>query len=684
MATSIVEQLMQAGLSSSQADAFWQKITDWQATLSPTQCWQRITHELLTPQLNFRIHKYLYDLIYADSDFDHPGPAWIPDQDYINDTNLAKLMQTLNFNDYAAFHRWSYQHYSDFWQYMVNTLGIVFKQPYQSVCDLNQGIEKPQWLAGSRLNIVDSCFKHNADKPAIIYQTEDGEIEQLRLYELKDRVAQVANSLVAQGFKKHDVIAIIMPMTIEAIAIYLGIISMGGTVMSIAESYAAEEIATRLHIGNAKAVFTQDFILRKHKQLPLYARITQANAPLTIVLPSLTDLNIRLRQSDLAWNDFLLPNNSFTSVDCQPSDHINILFSSGTTGQPKAIPWDHTCAIKCASDSYLHQNIQPDDVVAWPTSLGWMMGPWLVFSALINQASIALFYGAPTDHAFVNFVEHAKVNMLGVVPSMVKHWREHNMLAEVDWSNIKSFSTTAEPSNPDDMLYLMASANYRPVIEYCGGTEVVGYLTSTHIHNNIPSTFSTPALGLNIVLFDENGELNSHQGEVGIIPPSMGLSTELLNRNHHKEYYADMPMTPGGFSLRRHGDYLQRLDNGYYRALGRTDDTMKIAGIKISSIKIERLLSQLTVVHECAAIAVPPPDGGPLHLVIYAVLAENSHYDQANLKAELQTLVKQHLNPLLKIYEVKLIKELPRTATNKIMRRVLRDNFRETHYGREN
>jgi len=141
-------------------------------------------------------------------------------------------------------------------------------------------------------------------------------------------------------------------------------------------------------------------------------------------------------------------------------------------------------------------------VVCWPTNLGWMMGPWLVFAALINKASIGLYYGAPLDVGFGTFVQEAKVTMLGVVPSIVKHWKASGCMEGLDWSPIKCFSSTGEVSNPTEMTYLMQLAGGKPVIEYCGGTEIGGgYVTSTVVQDNYPSTFSTQALGTEFVLF---------------------------------------------------------------------------------------------------------------------------------------------------------------------------------------
>ena len=164
----------------------------------------------------------------------------------------------------------------------------------------------------------------------------------------------------------------------------------------------------------------------------------------------------------------------------------------------------------------------------------------------------------------------------------------------LDWQAIKAFSSTGECSNSEDMLFLMSNAGYRPIIEYCGGTEIGGgYLTGTTIQPATPATFTTPALGLDIVICDEEGQPTDN-GEVFVTPPSIGLSTELLNKGHHEVYFEGTPQLPKMPPLRRHGDGVERLTDGYYRIHGRVDDTMNLSGIKVSSAEIEEVLNSVS------------------------------------------------------------------------------------------
>jgi acetyl-CoA synthetase len=673
-----LEEIIACGVDPEWAIANLPQLNEWLTSLPDAACWQHLTQETLKPSDPFAFHQLLYNTTFADWNYGngHP-PAWYPSEAEIAATHISQLMAELQISSYSDLHTWSVQHRGQFWQVMIEKLGIRFQQPYTQIVDLSQGVESPQWLVGAQLNIVESCFLAPETQTAIIFQPEGGAIARLTYGELHSLVNRISNGLVGAGFQPGDAIAIVLPMTVEAIAIYLGIVQAGCVVVSIADSFAPPEISTRLQITNAKAVFTQDIVIRAGKTLRLYEKVVAAQAPTAIVL--VTDPTTELCPSDRPWQAFLSNNSQFDAIPRPPAAHTNILFSSGTTGEPKAIPWTQTTPIKCAADGYLHQDIHPGDVVAWPTNLGWMMGPWLIYASLINQAAIALDYGVPTTREFGEFIQDAKVTMLGVVPSLVNTWRTSQCMQGLDWSAIKTFSSTGECSNPQDMLFLMSLAGYKPIVEYCGGTEIGGaYITGTLVQPCAPATFTTPALGLDIVILDPDGQI-TEQGEALIIPPSIGLSTELLNKDHYQIYFADTPVlaqnSQAPLTLRRHGDRLERLPNGYYRAQGRVDDTMNLGGIKVSATEIERVLNTIAEIKETAAIAISPPEGGPGQLVVYAVLTPDNQKSLPALQSSLQTAIAQQLNPLFKIRELIIVEALPRTASNKVMRRVLRDQY---------
>jgi acetyl-CoA synthetase len=556
---------------------------------------------------------------------------------------------------------------------MVDRLRIVFDTPSAVVVDSKTSVEAPRWFPGARLNIAKSCFNAPGEETAIVFQPEGGELGRLTYGQLDALSNRVAGGLAEHGFEAGEAIAICMPMTVEAVAIYLGIVKAGAIAVSIADSFAPQEIATRLRIASVRAVFTQDKVRRGSREFSLFSKVIDAGCDRAIVLPlDESPPDSTLREHDLWWSEFIADTNEFQAVLRDPGDATNVLFSSGTTGDPKAIPWTQTTPIKCAADGFLHQDIRAGEVIAWPTNLGWMMGPWLIYAALVNSATIGLYYGPPTQREFGRFVAEAGVNVLGVVPSTVRAWQGSDCMSGLDWSRIRCFSSTGECSDPSSMLFLMSLAGYKPVIEYCGGTEIGGgYITGTMVQPATPTTFTTAALGLDVTIADSNGKAVDN-GELFIEPPSIGLSNELLNGDHHATYFEGVPVSETGSVLRRHGDQMERLPNGYYRAHGRTDDTMNLSGIKVSSAEIEHALNEIGGIVETAAVAVSPSDGGPSQLVVYAVALDPL---DAGLGERMQTALKKTLNPLFRLHDVVIVDALPRTASNKVMRRVLRDRY---------
>jgi acetyl-CoA synthetase len=641
------------------------------------EAWRAVSRDVLSPAHPHAVHRLCWDDIFAAwTEAAGPRPAWIPTAEEASRTNIAKTCGRVYQPSYPHFFRWAADNREDFWRDTIEALGIRFRTKPERVLDAHGGPEHARWFPGASLNIAESCFSAPPDATAIVFQRESGKLESITYAELNALSNRFANSLLSLNVRPGDAVAIAMPMTVEAVAAYLGIVKFGGVVVSIADSFAPDEIRTRLRIARAEVAVTQDVVVRAGKTLPMYAKLVEAGARACIVCAhSGSSLALKLRQEDREWSRFLVKMSSFSARPASPDAFTNILFSSGTTGDPKAIPWTHSTPVKCAMDGLYHQDIRPAEVVAWPTNLGWMMGPWLIYASLINRATIGLYYGAANTPEFCRFVAEAEVSMLGVVPSLVKAWRAHRMTERADWSALRAFSSTGEASNADDYLWLMARAGYKPVVEYCGGTEIGGgYISQALTQPSSPATFSTPTLGLDVEILNESGQ-PARLGELFIIPPSVGLSQTLLNRDHHEVYYEGAPRGMKLDLLRRHGDEFEALPGGYFRAHGRADDTMNLGGIKVSSAEIERVVLAVEGVSDVAAIAVDPPGGGPSMLVLYMVAKPGASLAPDKSKEAAQAVIAARLNPLFRVHEVRLADSLPRTASNKVMRRVLRAQY---------
>ena len=619
------------------------------------------------------------------------------------------------------------------------------------------GVRDPRWLPGAELNIVDSCFTTEPDRPAIITPgsnspdgpagpdgpdapddsgapdvPDDQALRTTTYGELERLVNRVANGLRDRGLAPDQAIALYMPLNLECVVAYLAIIRAGSRVVSIADSFPPAEIRRRMAIAGASCAVTMERYVHAGKVLPHYATVVEAGASTVIVVSSGGDGRTgddtrsggdasQLRPGDIAWSDLLDAADTFESVTGDPYRTSNVLFSSGTTGEPKAIPWNHLTPIKSAMDGFYHQDIHADDVTTWPTNIGWMMGPWLIYATLVNGACMALYPGAANTPEYLRFIRRAGVTMQGVIPSLVRTWRRGGV-AEVQhggatdgivWPSVRVFSSTGEPASRTDYLWLMSRAGYRaPVIEYLGGTEIGGgHLACTVLQPCSPAAFTTANLGVDFVVLDETGaEIGEGStGELYLVPPALGMSQRLLNGDHDEVYYEGCPAGPRGEVLRRHGDHTQRLHHGYFRSQGRADDGMNLGGIMVSPLELERIIDGHPAVYESAAVAMQPEGEGAERLVVFIVLEGGSgavgsranigsrdtgsravdsqtgldrdldrdvDFDLDTLKTELQAVVSSGLNPLFKIDRVVVVDELPHTASGKLIRRILRDRMR--------
>lgn len=673
------------------------------------QTWYHISKELLTPNLPFSFHQMMYYGCYKD--FGPDTPAWLPDPKIARLTNIGQLLERRGkeflgskyedpISSFSDFQRFSVSDQEVFWKTILEEMNISFSVPPE--CILRESPSHPggQWLPGARVNPAKNCLslrKRTLSDVAIIWRSEGNDeapVEKMTCQELRESVWEVAYALESLGLEKGSAIAIDMPMDVNSVVIYLAIVLAGYVVVSIADSFAPSEISTRLILSKAKAIFTQDFIPRGEKKIPLYSRVVEAHSPMAIVIPNrASSLSIELRDGDISWPDFLdrvkdSKGLEFVAVE-QPIDAFtNILFSSGTTGDPKAIPWTLLTPFKAAADGWCHMDIKNGDVVAWPTNLGWMMGPWLVYAPLLNGASIALYNGSPLGSGFAKFVQDAKVTMLGVIPSIVRTWKAKNSPDGYDWSTIRCFGSTGEASSVDEYLWLMGRAEYKPIIEYCGGTEIGGsFVSGSMLQPQSLAAFSTAVMGCSLhILGDDGFPIPSDVpgiGELALGPLMFGASSTLLNADHNEIYFKGMPVLNGKV-LRRHGDVFERTSKGYYHAHGRADDTMNLGGIKVSSLEIERICNAVDEnILETAAVGVPPAAGGPEKLVIAVVFKDSDNLEQklVNLLISFNTALQRKLNPLFKVSSIVPLPSLPRTATNKVMRRVLRQQFSQADQG---
>ncbi|NHZ72428.1 MAG: AMP-binding protein [Aquificales bacterium] len=503
---------------------------------------------------------------------------------------------------------------------ILKFLDIQFQQTYSQVVDLSNGIQRPEWCVGGKLNIVTNCVDKWADNPAtrdniaLIWEGEGSDSRSLTYGELNAEVNRCANGLRSLGLGKGDGIGLHIPMTLEICVALLAIAKIGGIILPLFSGYGVGAIQTRLADANAKALFTADGFFRRGKIIPLKPTADKAIAQ----VPSLEHVIVLRRagnevamtaERDQWWHD-LIPQQS-DEAEAEPTaaeDTIMLIYTSGTTGKPKGAVHTH-CGfpVKAAQDMAFGTDVHPGDVIYWMSDMGWMMGPWLIFGATLLGATAVVYDGAPDfpkPDRLWQIVDKHRITQLGLSPTLIRaliQYGEEIVLAH-DLSSIKCFASTGEPWNPDPWLWLfnIVGKGKRPIINYSGGTEIAGGIVMGNpILPLKPASFSAACPGMAADVVDSNGNSVRNQvGELVIRAPWIGMTRGFwrAEQRYLDTYWSTFE------NVWVHGDFAAIDEDGMWYILGRSDDTIKVAGKRLGPAEVESVLVNHLAVNEAAAI----------------------------------------------------------------------------------
>jgi acetyl-CoA synthetase len=597
----------------------------------------------------------------------------MPDSTTRERAQLTRFLRQTGSSSFEQLYQQSITDIPEFTRQVLRFLDVRFDKPYEQVLDLSGGIEWPRWCVGAELNISQTCLRHDPARPAVIWEGEEGAVRALTYGELAADVARCAAALTRLGLRAGDAVGIHLPMLPETVVVLLACAHAGLIAVPLFSGYGPAAVESRMRDVNARVLFTCDYFPRRGKRVEARATAEQAAAR----CPALEHLIVVPRDRGLA--DFLASADTASPARTGAEEPLIVLYTSGTTGRPKGILHSH-CGfpVKSAQDMAFGTDVGAGTRIAWITDIGWMMGPWLIYGALIRGAAICLYDGAPDFPApdrLWQWIERHQVEVLGISPTLVRSLlihgddlpRRHNL------GSLRIFGSTGEPWNPDPWWWLFEKVGGArvPIINYSGGTEISGgILMGNPLLPIKPCAFAAPCPGIAAdVVDDQCRPLRGAVGELVIRAPWIGMARGFL---HDPERYLATYWSrwPGVWA---HGDWARIDDDGQWYILGRSDDTLKIAGKRVGPAEVESILVAHDAVAEAAAIAAPDERKGG-SLVVFCVLAPN-YVPADDLAAELAARVAAELGKPLRPQRIVFVPALPKTRNAKVMRRVIRSAY---------
>lgn len=613
--------------------------------------------------------------------------VWRPTPEYIEQAHLTRFMRRHDIPNFDMLMQRSTQDIAWFTEAVLSYLDIRFYQPYSKVVDLSRGIAWPEWCVDGVMNIVHNCLDKYQNTPqaqrlAFIWEGEEGVVRQMTYADLFEQVNLTANALRQLGLGKGDVIGLYLPMTPEIVVALLAIAKIGGVILPLFSGFGVEAILVRLMDANAKALFTADGFYRRGSAVLMKPTADEAAKRLPhlkhIIVTRRLGINVEMQPGRDYWYDELIARESpeaFTEPT-RAEDVLMLIYTSGTTGKPKGAVHTH-CGfpVKSAQDMAFGTDLHPGELLYWMTDMGWMMGPWLVFGALILGGTFFMYDGAP-DYPRVDrlweIVERHRITTLGVSPTLVRSLTLHGDAPHRahDLSSLKFFASTGEPWNPDPWRWLFQNVGggRLPIINYSGGTEVSGGIVMGNpILPLKPCAFSGPCPGMAADVFDDQGRsLRGQVGELVIKAPWIGMTRGFWKDplRYEQTYWSRWP------NIWVHGDFAAVDEDGLWYILGRSDDTIKVAGKRLGPAEVESVLVAHPLVVEAAVIGVPDEIKGNA-VVAFCVLSSPEAASEA-LRQELSQMVIRAMGKPLAPREILFVRDLPKTRNAKVMRRMIR------------
>lgn len=616
--------------------------------------------------------------------------AWTPDAERIAGSNLQRFLDRWELQSFDALMERSTSDVEWFTGAILEFLGIRFSVPPESAVDLSPGIERPIWCPGGRMNITVSCLDRwletevDAARPALIAELEDGIHRSLSYAELAAEVGRCANAMRSLGVNQGDRVGLYMPMSAEITVALLALARIGAVVLPLFSGFGAGAIAQRLNDANARALITADGFSRKGRRIPLKSvadeALTQVGSVEIVLVLQHAGMDIDMQAGRDHWWHDVVPAASAEAApaDTAAEDPLMIIYTSGTTGRPKGALHTH-CGfpVKGAQDMCFGLDVHAGERVHWVTDMGWMMGPWLVLGATLLGATAVVYEGAPDwpgPERLWSMIERHKLQHVGFSPTLIRSLKSFGdkPFRGSDLSSLRCFASTGEPWNPEpwQWLFEQVGAGNVPIVNYSGGTEISGgILMDNPLRPAKAAAFSAPCPGMAVDIVDAEGQsVRNAVGELVIRSPWIGMTRGFWNdpdgQRYHETYWSRWS------NIWVHGDWATVDDDGHWWILGRSDDTINVAGKRVGPAEFESVLVSHPAVLEAGAVGVPHRIKGS-EVVCFCVLNPGSD-EQEGLQEILIDLIARDLGRPMRPSRVLFVADLPKTRSAKLMRRVLR------------
>lgn len=510
--------------------------------------------------------------------------------------------QSLAFKDYDALHQWSIDNQAAFWESITQFFKVDFDTPYEEAYVPATPFWKTKWFTGAQLSYAHHVFRNAMSaQPAIIYQNETSEVVEISWQQLIAKTHVIQQQLKTLGVVKGDVVVCYGINSPETVAAFLATNALGAVWSSCSPDFGADAVCERFAQLSPKVLFAHQQYAYGGKAFDISAKIKTISATIgSIQNTLLLDDHLSFDDAPIAINQIYFESVSF-------SDPIWVLFSSGTTGKPKAIVHgtghmllEHLKALA------LHQDVRAGDRYFWYSTTGWMMWNYALGSLLCG-ATLCLYAGAPTfptTDRLWQFAKKANINHFGGGAAYYQNQvaSPSTFVTQTDFSFLKTIGSTGSPMSAAVCSELQTLFPSAQVISLSGGTDVCTAFVGGHPDLPVlPGQIQCKMLGAAISVWDNDAkEVIETAGELVLTQAFLSMPIYLLNDPEYKRYAASY--FSKFKSVWHHGDWAMETRSGGIVIYGRSDATLNRSGVRIGTSELYTALSKLTAVKDALVV----------------------------------------------------------------------------------